>query len=146
MNRPKVYYATPIRGHEGSEATVAYMAANCHRAKRNIDILSVVYPEIEWVSVAPYDIVVQRLLAYKMVTIDDVLAVDMEIADEAQGLLCHLWEPSGGARQELADQIEKGKVCYLMEEDAVWGIWRTQYWNELDTFVSDVLASVNQPV
>lgn len=144
MPRPKVYYAVPIRGHMGSSATVQYMADNCHRAKKNIDILTIVYPEIEWVSVAPFDIVVQRLLSYGMVTIDDVLTVDLEIADEAQGLLCHLWEPSGGARRELADQSGKGKVCLLMEEEGVPEIWRTQYWDKLDEFVRQVVESVNQ--
>jgi len=137
--KPKVYYASPIRGHKGKDASVKYMAANCHRAKQNINILSIVYPDIEWVSVAPFDIVVQRLLAYDMVTIDDVLTVDMEIADEAQGLLCHLWEPSGGARRELASQQIKDKVCMILEEEGVWGIWKTQYWSELDDFVQKLI-------
>lgn len=144
MDRPKVYYAVPIRGHRGEDATVEYMATNCRRAKRNIDVLSVVYPQIEWVSVAPFDIVVQRLLAYGMVSIENVLKVDMEIADEAQGLFCHLWEPSGGARMELASQKSKGKLCLLMEEDGVPEIWKTQYWGTLDLFVNGLMGSITE--
>jgi hypothetical protein len=120
----------------GDDATVEYMAANCQKAKRNIDVLKIAYPQISWLSVAPFDIVVQRLLAYKLVSIDSVLKVDFEIGDECDGLLCHLWEPSGGAKAELARQEEKGKVCYLMEEEGVSEIWKTKYWGQLDTFVT----------
>ncbi|MHA1290018.1 MAG: hypothetical protein ACTSPB_21765 [Candidatus Thorarchaeota archaeon] len=137
--RPKVYYAIPIRGAKGKEATVEDMATNCSRAKRNLEILKLVYPEIEWVSVAPYDLVVQRLLAYKYVNINSILAVDFEIGDECQGLLCHLWDSSEGAMAEYNRQVGRGKICCLVKEDGVYQIWRSLQWEKIDKFVGEVI-------
>ncbi len=114
MDRPKVYYAIPIRGKMGAEATVEYMAINCARAKRNLEILQVAFPHIEWISVAPYDRIVQKLLARRQVDIRDVLQADFEVGDECDALFAHLWEPSGGAEQEYDRQTALHKVCAKM--------------------------------
>jgi len=142
--RPKVYYAVPIRGSKGKEATVEDMATNCSRAKKNLEILKLVYPEIEWVSVAPYDLVVQRLLAYKYVDINSVLAVDFEIGDGCQGLLCHLWDSSEGAIAEHNRQVRQDKVCCLIKEDDIYQIWRSAQWEKIDSFVARVISKMNK--
>jgi hypothetical protein len=143
--KPSVYYATPIRGTHGHSAPVGYMSSNCKKAKKNLQVLQIVYPEIEWVAVAPYDIVVQRLLAYSMVDISNVLTVDFEIGDECDGLLCHLWEKSEGAISEYQRQkTEFDKVCCLLEEEGVPELWKSQNWGVLDAFVESVLNSYSK--
>jgi len=122
MERPKVYYAIPIRGKKGTDATMEDMAENCARAKKNIDALQVIIPDIEWISVAPYDRIVQYLLGHGHVTIDHVLEADFTLGDLSQGLFAHMWEPSGGAEAELARQLERNKPCLRLEAcpSAIW--------------------------
>lgn len=139
MSRPSVYYAVPIRGKMGHKATVEYMATNCSRAKRNVEVLQTMYPSIEWISVAPYDRIVQKLLARRLVNISDVLQADFEVGDECSGLFAHLWEPSGGADQEFERQSDAGKPCLRIESE-VWPIWHADM-DALEQFVADVLKS-----
>jgi len=136
-----VYYATPIRGNMGADATVEYMATNCARAKRNVEVLQTMFPEIEWVSVAPYDRIVQKLLARKQVKIQDVLQADFEVGDECDGLLEHLWEPSGGADEEFERQSDRGKMCLKLMHATDWQIWKCNI-PDLEQFVKDVMMKV----
>lgn len=142
--KPSVYYATPIRGPLGANAPIDYMSTNCKRAKQNLNVLQVIYPEIEWVAVAPHDIVVQRLLAYGMVDISNVLAVDFDIGDGCNGLLCHLWEKSGGALAEYERQLQFDKPCCTLQEDGVFEIWKIRDWYILDTFVEEILSNATE--
>jgi len=137
MARPKVYYAIPIRGNKGDAATMEDMAANCAKAKRNIDALQVIVPEIEWISVAPYDRIVQYLLGHGYVTIDHVLEADFTLGDMSQGLFAHFWERSGGAEAELARQLENGKPCLRMD-GVPSEIWKCD-WDEIEEFRDRVL-------
>ncbi len=139
MSKPSVYYAIPIRGKMGAEATVEYMATNCARAKRNVDVLQVMYPSLHWVSVAPYDRIVQKLLARNQVKISDVLQADFEVGDECSGLFAHLWEPSGGADQEFERQSDAGKPCLRLETEK-WPIWHADMM-AVEQFVKDVLGN-----
>ena len=139
MDRPRVYYAVPIRGNMGADATVEYMAINCARAKRNLEILQVAFPFIEWISVAPYDRIVQKLLARRQVDIRDVLQADFEVGDECQGLFAHLWEPSGGAEQEFDRQKAQDKVCAKMYTPD-WPIMHADV-KTLEKFAQDVYAT-----
>lgn len=125
----------------GADATVEYMATNCARAKRNVEVLQVMFSGIEWVSVAPYDRIVQKLLARNQVKIQDVLQADFEVGDECNGLLEHLWEPSGGADQEFDRQSDAGKVCLRLEATE-WGIWYSDI-RTVEQFVKDVLAMLH---
>ena len=136
MDRPKIYYAIPIRGKMGADATVEYMAINCARAKRNLEILQVTFPHIEWISVAPYDRIVQKLLARGQVKIADVLQADFEVGDGCEGLFAHLWEPSGGAEQEFDRQTARSKVCIKMYTPD-WSILHVDV-KSLEKFVLDV--------
>ena len=137
-SRPRVYYATPIRGRLGRKATLQHMAENCTRAKHNLTVLQTMYPEIEWISVAPYDRIIQKLLARKQVKIEDVLQADFEVGDECDGLLAHLWEPSGGANQEFKRQIARGKICTRLRPRE-WQIWLMTDISVLSNFVNKVM-------
>jgi len=135
--RKCVYYGSPIRGCQGNNATPDYMATNCRQAKKNIDVLQIVYPEIRWISVAPYDQIVQKLLSKGHVSIDHVLEADFELGDSCDGLLAHFWEPSGGAQAELERQEARKKVT-LGLHDCPKEIWRCD-WKKLDRFVNSLL-------
>lgn len=135
--RPKVYYAIPIRGAKGQEATMEDMAENCTKAKKNIDALQVIVPEIEWISVAPYDRIVQYLLGHGYVTIDHVLEADFTLGDMSQGLFAHFWDKSGGAEAELSRQMTNGKPCLRMDNVPA-EIWRCD-WDEIEEFRDRVL-------
>lgn len=130
--KPKVYYAIPIRGKKGDSATLEDMAENCARAKKNIDALQVIIPEIEWISVAPYDRIVQYLLSRGHVKMKHVLEADFTLGDISQGLFAHMWEPSGGAEAELARQLKNGKPC-LRFEDCSHEIWKCD-WSRIEDF------------
>lgn len=137
-SKPRVYYATPIRGRMGKKASLQYMAENCARAKHNISVLTAMYPEIEWISVAPFDRIVQKLLDRKQVKIEDILQADFEVGDECDGLLAHLWEPSGGADQEFDRQRARGKVCSRLRPRE-WQIWLMTDMRVLGNFVGRLL-------
>lgn len=138
MNKPSVYYGSPIRGYQGENATPEHMAANCFQAKKNIDVLQIVFPQIRWISVAPYDQIVQKLVAKGQVSIDDVLAADFELGDSCTGLLAHFWEPSSGAARELERQQRFGKPTLALR-DCSKEIWKCN-WEELELFVERLLV------
>lgn len=137
IRKKRVYYGSPIRGSQGDNATPEYMAANCIQAKKNIDVLEIVYPDIQWISVAPYDRIVQKLLAKGYVSIHHVLEADFELGDSCDGLLAHFWEPSGGAQEEIERQESRGKVTLGLRE-CPKEIWRCD-WEEVDRFVNSLL-------
>jgi hypothetical protein len=137
MSKPKVYYAIPIRGAKGEDATMEDMAENCAKAKINIDALQVIIPEIDWISVAPYDRIVQYLLGHGYVTIDHVLEADFTLGDMSQGLFAHLWEPSGGAEAELERQLVNGKPC-LRLTGCSHQIWKCD-WAQIEDFRDRVI-------
>ena len=113
------------------------MADNCAKAKKNVDALNVICPEINWVSVAPYDRIVQKLLSKGHVSIEHVLQADFQLGDTCQGLFAHLWEPSGGAEAELSRQLENGKPC-LRLEDCSHQIWKCD-WARIEDFRNRVV-------
>lgn len=135
--KKRVYYGSPIRGVQGAAATLDYMAMNCHQAKKNIEVLQIIYPSIEWISVAPYDRIVQKLLNKGQVRIEDVLEADFELGDSCDGLLAHFWEESGGASKELERQAARGKVTLALH-DCPKEIWRCN-WDEIEKFVDLLL-------
>lgn len=134
---PKVYYGSPIRGVCGNSATAEYMASNCQQAKRNIDVLQVVFPDIQWISVAPYDQIVQKLLAKGQVKIEHVLDADFQLGDSCDGLLAHFWEPSGGAQLEIERQEAKQKTTLALR-NCPKEIWKCD-WDMIERFVNTLL-------
>lgn len=130
--KPQVYYAVPIRGHMGASATEKHMADNCAKAKKNVDALNIICPEINWVSVAPYDRIVQKLLSKGHVSIEHVLQADFQLGDTCQGLLAHFWDVSGGAEAELERQIGRGKPT-LRLDNCPHEIWKCD-WDALEDF------------
>lgn len=138
MSRPLVYYSCPISGAKGAEgATSEYIARNCMIAKKNIEVLQIIEPRIEWFSVAPGDMAVARLYHHGYITIDQIMEIDFEILDRCDGVLAHVWESSEGAKAEYNRQID------LNEGVALWlegpsQIWKCN-WDRIDDFVDKVL-------
>lgn len=119
--KPKVYCAVPIRGAKGDLATVEDMDRNCQIAKKNMEVLSLIFPQVDWICVAAYDKVVQKLYKKGYVTVDQILECDFEIIEEVKNVLCHLWEPSNGAEREYQKSLDSGGVALkLHDPPEIW--------------------------
>jgi hypothetical protein len=134
--KPTVYLAVPIRGSKGEAATIDDMDANCKIAKKNMDVLSLIFPEISWVCVAPYDAVVQKLYKKGYINVDQILECDYEIVSDAQNVLCHLWDSSWGAISEYNKCVENGGMACLIHGPSE--IWECD-WKRIKEFVKEVM-------
>ena len=139
MNLPQIYVSCPIRGKNGSNATEEQMAVNCFLATQNLEFLEKTFSQIQWVMVAAHDRIVQKLLASKKVSIEDVLSADADLQKNCVGFISTEWEPSSGVDEEVCLARDLGQVMLCLEDvlSLELDVDRTR----LDGFVSEVMRA-----
>jgi hypothetical protein len=147
MGKPRIYYACPIsgsRGHNvlkgGKKTGMDHMIQNCLDAKKNIEFLQAVEPQVDWICVAPHNALTMLLYEKGYLTVDQILEVDLEVVNRCHGLLAHFWEPSNGAELELSSKrdglngVSVGPVAVIKD---------SHYISECDwSIVSNLVDSV----
>lgn len=135
MGKPRIYYANPISGNQGKYATAQYMEKNCLIAKRNVEVLRLAEPQVDWICVAPHDAVVAMLFQTGKISIDQILDIDIDIVDRCHGLFAHIWEDSSGAEKEYSHKVLAGPAAKYYGEPEIWKC----DWCFIEHFVDEVL-------
>lgn len=100
--KPTVYVSHPIEGNTGN------VVENCKRARKTIDKVSLIFPEVHFYVPASENLVNSILLEAGKVSEADVLWADLQILQSCHGYIYLKWEDSHGGNIELKDAIRTG--------------------------------------